>query len=144
MLQPNGGFSSAEDADSEGEEGKFIPGVTVNTALEKQGKLPEHSVSFLVRYFGVIEEGNLLDEATKKRTGQNILHLNEDLDKTSLEQWKHIRSCLFKCRKQRVRPLCDDKILCDWNALLAAALAIAGRILGSKKWGIKPLRPSIS
>ena len=136
MLQPNGGFSSAEDADSEGEEGKFYTwSYSELTALEKQGKLPEHSVSFLVRYFGVIEEGNLLDEATKKRTGQNILHLTEDLDKTSLEQWKHIRSCLFKCRKQRVRPLCDDKILCDWNALLAAALAIAGRILGSKEMG---------
>ncbi len=141
MLLHNGGYSSAEDADSEGEEGKFYTwSYNELKTLEKQGKLPEHSLSFLERNFGVIKEGNMLDEATKKRTGQNILHLKKELDNVDLEQWKCIRSRLIECRIKRVRPLCDDKILCDWNALLAASLAISGRILGSKEMGNQALQ----
>ena len=106
MLLPNGGFSSAEDADSEGEEGKFYTwSYNELKILELQGWLPEHSLSFLADYFGVTEVGNMLDEATKQRTGQNILHLTKELDETACLQWERIRSILFECRKERVRPL---------------------------------------
>jgi uncharacterized protein YyaL (SSP411 family) len=140
MLLPNGGFSSAEDADSEGEEGKFYTwSYDELNILELQGRLPEHSLSFLADYFGVTEEGNMLDEATKQRTGQNILHLTKELDEAAYQQWERIRSVLFECRKQRVRPLCDDKILCDWNALLVASLANAARLLNSEEMGTQAM-----
>lgn len=140
MLRPNGGFSSAEDADLEGEEGKFYSwNYNELKALELQGRLPEYSLLFLTDYFGVTEEGNMLDEATKKRTGRNILHLTKELDDSASLQWESIRSVLFECRQQRVRPLCDDKILCDWNALLVASLANAARILDSEELGTQAI-----
>jgi uncharacterized protein YyaL (SSP411 family) len=113
------GFYSAEDADSEGEEGKFY----VWTVDELQNIAGDEGQEVLV-YLGVKPEGNYLDEATKEKTGTNILHIVGDDPPENLEI---IRNKLFEQREKRVRPLLDDKILTDWNGLMIAALSKAAR-----------------
>jgi hypothetical protein len=140
MTAPSGGFFSAEDADSEGEEGKFY----VWTEQEMGELLSSDQASLAQAVFGTKPEGNYKDEATGHRTGANILHLPRPLDRTAeslgidldnlLSQLETIRSKLLASRSQRIRPLLDDKILTDWNGLMIAALAKAGRILGNKKY----------
>ncbi len=140
LASPEGAFYSAEDADSEGIEGKFY----VWTEKEIRTVLSEKEAEILIKVFNVKEEGNYQDEATGPRTGGNILYqknsLNEiavDLGMTLDELMSTIesaRSKLFKVRKQRVHPFKDDKILTDWNGLMIAALAKAGRILDEEKY----------
>lgn len=74
LMSPEGAFYSAEDADSDGEEGKFY----VFEADELRRLLPDE-FDFLVHHFGVQEEGNYKEESTQRKTGQNILHLKEVL-----------------------------------------------------------------
>ncbi len=134
-----GGFHSAEDADSEGEEGKFY----VWTLAELQQHLGDDAD--LAGYvFGCTERGNYHDEASGQLTGANILHLprslaqsasGRGLDESTLRakvaQWK---ARLLAARAARVRPLLDDKVLTDWNGLMIAALARAGATLGEPAW----------
>ncbi len=120
MLSPYGGFYSAEDADSEGIEGKFY----VWTYDEILNLLPDESGLSFVKKYNVKPEGNYLDESKHIKTGNNILHSNEKyvfnlIDKENL-------SVLYKSRKKRIPPLKDTKILTDWNGLTIAALAKAG------------------
>ena len=135
MTDPDGGFYAAEDADSEGEEGKFY----VWTEAELREVLGEEEAAFWGRVFGVRPEGNFLDEATGRRTGANILHLDRPLADWSegagmspeafRRRWEAARATLFQHREKRVRPLRDDKILTDWNGLMIGALALGGRSL---------------
>jgi len=126
MRSLRGGFYSAEDADSEGEEGKFY----VWTAGEMEKTLGKDDAAFAASVFGVTVDGNMHDEATGQQTGTNVLHLEHPpasgQDKTRLTQ---IRKKLFAVREKRVHPFRDDKILTDWNGMMIAALAIAGRNL---------------
>ncbi len=128
MVTPEGGLCAAEDADSEGVEGKFY----VWTEREIRDTLPESDADLVIRAFNVSEEGNFRDEATGRKTGENILHrsqgpqarpLNPD-EKARLEA---ARETLFGIRERRVRPLRDDKVLTDWNGLMIAALARGAR-----------------
>lgn len=119
-----GSFYSAEDADSEGEEGKFY----VWKSEELKSILSDTEFGFLAKYFNLKEEGNFEDEATKQLTENNILHLNKELNVENGSIYESIRIKLFDSREQRVKPLLDDKILCDWNALMTVAFAKAGRI----------------
>jgi hypothetical protein len=122
MTAPDGGFYSAEDADSEGAEGKFY----VWSVDELQAVLPPDELTLAVRLFNVQTNGNFRDEATRRQTGANILHLNElPEDRTALET---IRRKLFFAREQRIHPLKDTKVLADWNGLMIAALAKAARV----------------
>ncbi len=135
MTDPEGGFYSAEDADSEGEEGKFY----VWTAEEIQSILGPEDGGRFVSIFNVSNDGNFHDEATQKQTGSNILYLREDwnaiekrhnIDEKKLDEFFHYtRSVLFNERKTRIHPLKDDKILTDWNGLMIAAMAKAGAVL---------------
>ena len=135
MTDGNGGFYSAEDADSEGEEGRFY----VWTAAEIKEVLGPAKAGRWMKIFNIVPEGNYTDEATGKKTGANILHLDRDLDQwadslnTPAEElraeWQTVRRALLERRSLRVRPLLDDKILCDWNGLMIAALATGGRVL---------------
>lgn len=119
MTDPAGGFYSAEDADSEGVEGKFY----VWFVDELKEVLSAEECEQAVQLFNVQPDGNFLDEATRQKTGANILHLTER--KTVPET---IRKKLFDRREQRVRPLKDTKVLTDWNGLMIAALAKAARL----------------
>ena len=135
MTDPAGGFYAAEDADSEGEEGRFY----VWTEAEWREALGNEEGTFWGRIFSIRPEGNFLDEATGRRTGANIPHLDRPLAEWAESagfspedirgRWEEVRTTLFRHREGRVRPLRDDKILADWNGLMIAALAMGGRIL---------------
>ena len=135
MRDEQGGFFSAEDADSEGEEGKFY----VWSEDEIREVLGSESANIWARAFNVQQDGNFHDEASGIKTGTNILHLKhlpeivaEDLNidpEDFQRQWEEARLKLFQKRKTRVHPLKDDKILTDWNGLMVAAFARGGRVL---------------
>jgi uncharacterized protein YyaL (SSP411 family) len=129
MMTPEGGFCSAEDADSEGEEGKFY----LWTQEEVRQALGNEEADFVAQVFNIEKDGNFTEEATGRKSGANILHLRKPLEEiaaglnlsqqdlqTHLEV---IRQNLFAYRDKRVHPMKDDKILTDWNGLMIAALA---------------------
>jgi uncharacterized protein YyaL (SSP411 family) len=116
MLSSENLFFSAEDADSEGEEGLFYTW----TMRELKEILNKDELTLIVKTFQVEEKGNFLDESTKEKTGRNILH-RKDLNDFSVPGVQK----LYAHRKGRIHPLKDDKILTDWNSLMVAALAKA-------------------
>ncbi len=119
MISPEGGFYSAEDADSEGEEGKFY----IWSKKELETLLEKKELDLTIKTFNIEDSGNYLDESTQKKTGENILHLKNIPDKKNIETIEQIRLALFSEREKRVHPHKDDKILTDWNGLFIAALA---------------------
>jgi len=129
MASPEGAFFSAEDADSEGEEGKFYLW-TRDEILNTHGKT---EAELAVQVFNIEKEGNFSEEASARNTGANILHLKKPLAEMASalnlspeilsKKLGIIRKKLFTEREKRVRPLKDDKILTDWNGLMIAALA---------------------
>ena len=135
MTSPEGGFYSAEDADSEGEEGKFY----VWTMGEIENLLDKDEADLTNKVFNIEEAGNYLEEATKKKTGSNIFHLKESLLSLAKQfnfteqelrvKLEEIRVKLFNVRVKRIHPHMDDKILTDWNGLMIAALARGSQIL---------------
>ncbi len=129
MTAPEGGFCSAEDADSEGEEGKFY----LWTQEEVRQALGNEEANFVAKVFNIEKDGNFLEQATRRKSGVNILHLRKalgelasDLNLSQQDLQAHlelIRQKLFAYREKRVHPMKDDKILTDWNGLMIAALA---------------------
>lgn len=129
MTDPEGGFYSAEDADSEGEEGKFY----LWKLTEIENILGADDAAFFSKIFNITADGNYYEEATREFTGTNIPFLNKDADVLAYENGmpeddlvvriESLRKKLFDVRKQRMHPLKDDKILTDWNGLMIAALA---------------------
>nr|WP_320131480.1 thioredoxin domain-containing protein [uncultured Holophaga sp.] len=119
MRLPEGGFCSAEDADSEGEEGLFY----TFTAAEIQEALGRKADVFCLAY-GVTREGNF-------EQGRNILHRLEggDFDPGELAA---LRARLRVRRDARPRPFRDDKVLASWNALALLALAKGADVLGRR------------
>ncbi|MBK7978765.1 MAG: thioredoxin domain-containing protein [Ignavibacteriae bacterium] len=126
MKSPEDGFYSAEDADSEGEEGKFYTW-TKNEILKILGDQNGEKFS---QIFNVKENGNYYEESTGELINKNILFTNEIADNNNIDNY---RTKLFLFRESRIHPFKDDKILTDWNGLTIAALAIAGRIFDNKK-----------
>jgi len=141
MTAPEGGFYSAEDADSEGVEGKFY----VWSLKELQEALAPGEAEFIQDLYNLKPEGNFHDEATGARTGANIFHLTKPLPGSNADSRKksgadtsakleNIRSKLFALRKERIHPHKDDKILTDWNGLMLGALAMGARILTNETY----------
>lgn len=140
MQHPEGGFYSAEDADSDGEEGKFY----VWSVSKIHDVLPPAKAELAIEIFNLSKEGNYEDESTGRRTGKNIPHLTKPLSELAAERdmeeeklaelIESIRRQLLDARKNRIHPLLDDKILTDWNGLVIAALAKAGRALGNSNF----------
>jgi hypothetical protein len=127
MTHPEGGFYSAEDADSEGKEGKFY----CWTRAELSGLLTPEEFNVAVRYFGVTERGNFVDHSDPEAlAGQNVLSVAEPAlavaDAPLLEAAKRK---MFATRAGRVRPHLDDKVLASWNGLMLGALARAAVVL---------------
>jgi uncharacterized protein YyaL (SSP411 family) len=130
LKAPGGGFFCAEDADSEGEEGKFYQW----TESEIREALNPTEAALVIGTFGIEKDGNFLDESTRERTGRNVLFLArspEDATRTTLEG---AREKLFRARGRRVRPGRDDKILTDWNGLMIAAMAKGAQVLDRPDW----------
>ena len=115
MRAPEGGFYSALDADSEGVEGKFY----VWSLDELRAALGDDADA-AIAWFGATERGNF--------EGANILESRGP--EPPGEQRDRIRAALLEVRAERVRPGLDDKRLAAWNALMIAALADAGAVLG--------------
>jgi uncharacterized protein len=122
MRGPEGGFYSALDADSEGEEGKFY----VWTPAQIREVLDEGAAAAVIEHYGVSEEGNF--------EGANILHLAAGAAAPEPPGLAEARQALLEARAQRVWPGLDDKRLASWNALAIAALADAGAVLGREDY----------
>jgi uncharacterized protein YyaL (SSP411 family) len=122
MLSPEGGFYSTQDADSEGEEGKFF----LWTPEEIRAVLGDETERFIEAY-GVTESGNASTGSAHGFEGKNILELKGGLEKR--EALADARRKLFEAREQRVHPRRDDKVLTSWNGLMLAAFAEAARVL---------------
>jgi uncharacterized protein YyaL (SSP411 family) len=116
MRAPEGGFFSALDADSEGEEGKYY----VWTIAQLERALGQDADA-AIAYFGATEEGNF--------EGRNVLQAHGH-EPPALER---IRARLLAVRSERARPGLDDKRLTSWNALMISALADAGAVLSARE-----------
>lgn len=140
MTDPKGGFYSAEDADSEGVEGKFY----VWTEDEIRQVLNKEDADLIIKVFNIEKEGNFREEATQKKTGENIFHLKKPLSELATEMkmteqdlqksLDRIRQKLFAIREKRIHPHKDDKVLVDWNGLFIAALAKGAQIFDEPKY----------
>lgn len=128
MTAPQGGFYSTQDADSEGEEGKFF----VWTPDEIEQHLTPQQAGIFETYYGVSDRGNF--------EGRNILYVSRGLDNVAqrsgvseaeaAQTLAEARRILFAIREGRVKPARDEKILVEWNGLMIHALAECGVVLG--------------
>ena len=128
MTHPDGGFYSAEDADSERKEGKFY----CWTLDEMTKLLTPDELKVAVRVYGVTEKGNFEDHSDPEPLkNQNVLSLvNTNFAAGEEVLLTSAKAKLFAVRSKRVRPHLDDKILSSWNGLMLGALARAGVVLG--------------
>jgi uncharacterized protein YyaL (SSP411 family) len=132
MTSGEGGFYSAEDADSEGVEGKFY----VWTPEELESVLGPEEASLAARYWDVTERGNF--------EGKNILHVPRPPEVVAeefglspeelQERIGEIRGRLYAAREERVRPGRDEKILAAWNGLMLRSFALAARVTGREDY----------
>ena len=133
MTDPGGGFYSAEDADSEGEEGTFYlwDPEQIEDVLEKdQAKL-------FNAHYGVTKRGNF-------EKGKTILNVTASIEQlarkfetdhaTIVEELSDARSRLFRLREKRIRPHRDDKVITAWNGLMISSLAYGGTVLDEKRY----------
>ena len=118
MTSPEGGFYSAEDADSEGEEGKFY----IWSKEDLEQILEKKELELATKVFNIEQSGNYLEESSGKKTSRNILHLQSIPESKIQNEMEKIRIKLFNDRENRIHPHKDDKILTDWNGLMIAAL----------------------
>ena len=127
MTSPEGAFYATEDADSEGEEGKFF----VFSPEEVRAAIPEASRADLVlAHFGITNDGNF------EKTGKTVLSIQKSVARLSIEGSKppsYIaeelrlgKAALLRARSERARPFRDEKVLAGWNGLMISALAEAG------------------
>ncbi|MGH2957267.1 MAG: thioredoxin domain-containing protein [Solirubrobacterales bacterium] len=123
MRGPEGGFYSALDADSDGEEGLFYvwEEEEIREALTEAGIAPP-AIERVLGYWAVSPTGNF--------EGKNVLHVPAGASAQPPPELADARTALFAHRERRVRPGLDDKRICSWNALMIAALADAGAALG--------------
>ena len=152
MTHPEGGFYSAEDADSEGHEGKFY----CWTRDELSKLLSPEEFDVAARHFGITREGNFFDHShPSPLTGQNVLSVvnpicsspapRDESAQTQENEPAHAgchnetllasaKRKMLAARNQRVRPHLDDKILASWNGLMLGAMARAYAVLGDEQY----------
>jgi hypothetical protein len=133
MTSPEGGFTSSQDADSEGEEGKFF----VWTPEEIRAVLGEEEAPLVERAFGVTAHGNFEGSRTVLHLPLSLRDLAVALDGEPEAIESRIaaaRRRLFEAREKRVHPGLDDKILAAWNGLMLSAMARAGGALEEPRY----------
>jgi hypothetical protein len=146
MTHPEGGFYSAEDADSEGQEGKFY--CWTHEELSKLLSPEEFNVA--ARHFGITKQGNFVDHShPNPLPGLNVLSLarpipggdalphapaGRQVGHTDVALLASARRKMSEVRAQRVRPHLDDKILASWNGLMLGAFARAYAVLGDETY----------
>jgi uncharacterized protein YyaL (SSP411 family) len=132
MTHPEGGFYSAEDADS-----VMDP---ANPKEKGEGAFYIWSAAELAQYpkvastYGVERNGNVPDDPHGEFTGKNILYLRESLDDTTEAELAPAKAALLAIRSNRVRPHLDDKILTAWNGLMISAFAKGAQILDEPRY----------
>ena len=139
MRSKKGGFYSAEDADSEGEEGKYY----LWTVDEVRAILKDDADLFL-EIFNCEPAGNWIDPMHGGKVGTNILHLQTTMDEYSSKsnvstgileiKIALAQKQLLEAREKRIHPHKDDKILTDWNGLMISAFAKAAQVFDEKKY----------
>ena len=144
MTSPEGGFYSAQDADSEGIEGKFF----VWTEDEVDQVLGAEDGEKFRRAYGVSAEGNFHDPHHPELTGRNVLTNRFDADVLADElampreelvgKLDAMRTSMFNARHKRIYPGLDDKILASWNGLMLAAISEAAASLTTRRGGRPP------
>jgi uncharacterized protein YyaL (SSP411 family) len=127
MTSDEGAFFSAEDADSEGVEGKFY----IWSKDEVAKILGRKTASLIISFYNITQKGNFEDK--------NILHLTRGPETVAKEigmnpydfskELQIAREKLLEVRSKRIRPLLDDKIITSWNSLMISAMAKSGRVL---------------
>ncbi len=137
MTSEEGGFYSAEDADSEGQEGKFY----IWDYEELKKILTPQEFDLIEKYYNIKKNGNFKSEIGKT-DDKNILYQtmsSKDFakyykltEKELFQKLEKIRKKLYKKREKRIHPEKDDKILTDWNGLMIAALAKAAQVFENK------------
>jgi uncharacterized protein YyaL (SSP411 family) len=133
LKSPEGAYYSAEDADSEGEEGKFY----VWSWDELERVMGEAQLAKYAPMFGLRREGNFHDEASRQPSGMNIFDIDSasDFDQLSNDkQWAVLRKKLYQVRETRIHPGLDNKILTDWNGLALSALSRAATATGNERY----------
>jgi uncharacterized protein YyaL (SSP411 family) len=140
MTSPDGGFYSAQDADSEGEEGRYY----VWTRKETDSLFDPETASFVHTVYRITTTGNFSDPGTGERSGNNILHMTASPEEYAvrlglgtdefMQRLDDTRKRLFDERCRRTPPLKDDKILADWNGLMIAAFARAAMAFGESRY----------
>jgi uncharacterized protein YyaL (SSP411 family) len=141
MTSPEGAFYSAEDADSEGVEGKFYTWSLdeIKTILgDKIGKM--FSSLYNITDEGNFESKNILNliASSNEKRNSNRWDLNDNV--FEIDWIKESRSKLYRLRNKRVHPHKDDKILTSWNGLMIAAMSIGGRILKENSYTVAAKR----
>lgn len=132
MTDPAGGFYSAQDADTEGVEGKYY----VWTTAEVIGLLGQEEGNLIDQYFGISDDGNF--------DGKNVLHVPKDTERFASDIGarqeeleaviKRSRKKLLAAREQRVKPHRDEKVVTSWNGLMLHSFAEAACILGREDY----------
>lgn len=120
MTDENGGFYSAEDADSEGVEGKFY----LWDKSEIESILLEDA-DFFNNYYNIKSKGNFEGKNIPNLIGENLEEIGEEKVRNKINR---LMEKLFNYREKRVHPHKDDKILTAWNGLMIAAMSYAGRV----------------
>jgi len=134
LTLPGGAFASAEDADSEGEEGRFY----VWTPSQLAGALDDADARLAAHHWGVTPQGNfehgasVLHEAHALERSAHALGLDADEARRRLAR---VRARLLEARSARPRPLRDDKVIAAWNGMMIAACAHGAQVLGEPALG---------
>lgn len=132
MTLPDGGFYSAEDADSEGHEGKFY--CWTREELSQLLSPPEFGVA--TKYYGITQEGNFVDHShPTPLPNQNVLSIvDPKLSDSQKSLLASARQKMIQTRAKRIRPHLDDKVLASWNGLMLGAFARAYAVLGDSRY----------
>ncbi|HUY30610.1 MAG TPA: thioredoxin domain-containing protein [Acidimicrobiales bacterium] len=123
LRDPGGGIRSAQDADSDGEEGRFYTWTTAELA----DALGERDGEAAARYYGVTDAGNF-------ERGRSVLHRPPGQPLARQQDVETLRARLFAARAERTPPAVDDKVLAEWNAMACATLAEAASATGTAAW----------
>jgi len=127
MTSQDGGFYCAEDADSEGVEGKFYVW-TVEDIISAVGN---EDAEIYCKYYDITSQGNFEGKNIPNLISTNLEDFSDNKLKKQLED---ITQKLYDFREKRIHPHKDDKILTSWNGLMIAALAYAGRAFDNKEY----------
>jgi uncharacterized protein len=132
MTHPEGGFYSAEDADSEGKEGKFYAW----TQEEVEKLLSPEEARVAIAYFGITKDGNFVDHSDPDPLpNQNVLSIvDPKISDPDAKLLATAKDKMFQARAKRVRPHLDDKVLASWNGMMLGAVARAAVVLNDETY----------